>query len=207
MAAEDEHSTRRTVGAGTSTGPGAPGGSGRRPTPGQRRRAHPGVVRLQGVPDRNRPNRNQPQRPGPAPGALPGPGRTGPIPAPTGAGRADPRLVGRLRRLTVRRVLRTAATGGRFTGAVVLLHRRAARAADDTGICPPSHLVHMAGALHPGGGPAGSNLHPTPGDHPTSRPAPTTEPERRHRRGRPPPIRSAAHLTRPRHRLPVNWTA
>src|SRR5664279_3942425 len=86
--------------------------------------------------------------------------------------RGSARLVGRLRRLTVRRVLRTAATRGGITSPLVLLRCRAAPPPDDTGIRPPGRSGHLAGAIGTGGGPAGSDLRPTPSGHPPRDPHP-----------------------------------
>jgi len=116
--------------------------------------------------------------------------------------------VGRLRRLTVSRVLRTAATRGGITSPLVLLRCRAAPPPDDTGIRPPGRSGHLAGAIGTGGGPAGSDLRPTPSGHPTPRPAPRPDPQGRHRRGRAPPIgRAAPHRPTATPSCSVNSTA
>ena len=77
-------------------------------------------------------------------------------------------------------------------------------AADDTGIRPPGRSGHLAGAIGTRGGPAGSDLRPTPSGHPTPRPAPRPDPQGRHLTGQCRLILRAGipgHW-RPRRRLP-----
>ena len=77
-------------------------------------------------------------------------------------------------------------------------------AADDTGIRPPGRSGHLAGAIGTRGGPAGSDLRPTPSGHPTPRPAPRPDPQGRHLTGQCRLILRAGipGHRRPRRRLP-----
>ena len=93
--------------------------------------------------------------------------RAGRIPAAARAGRPDPRLVGRLRRLAVRRVCRPAAAGVRFAGAAELLRGRPAPAADDARLHPAGGAGDLAATVAAGDRPAGPGV-PAPAGRPRS---------------------------------------